>query len=62
MTRAVRAGMDVLLFSNTSDPRPTLGDEIRAILVAEAEKDPEFRDRIAESYKRIVALKARIGK
>ena len=62
VTRAVRAGMDVLLFSNTSDPRPTLGDEIRAILVAEAEKDPEFRDRIAESYKLIVALKARIGK
>lgn len=61
VTRAVRAGMDVLLFSNTSDPRPTLGDEIRAILVAEAEKDPAFRARIEESYARIVALKKRIG-
>jgi beta-N-acetylhexosaminidase len=62
VTRAVRAGMDVLLFSNTSDPRPTLGDEIRAILIAEAEKDPDFRARVEESYRRIVALKTRIGK
>lgn len=61
VTRAVRAGMDVLLFSNTADPRPTLGDEIRAILVAEAERDPAFRAHIEESYKRIVALKHKIG-
>jgi len=61
VTRAVRAGMDVLLFSNTADSRPTLGDEIRAILLAEAEADPVFRARIEESYKRIVALKQRIG-
>lgn len=61
VTRAVRAGMDVLLFSNTADPRPTLGDEIRALLVAEAEADPAFRARIEQSYARIVALKQRIG-
>lgn len=61
VTRAVRAGIDVLLFSNTADPRPTLGEEIRAILVAEAEADPAFRARIVESYKRIVELKKRIG-
>ncbi|MHB1110133.1 MAG: glycoside hydrolase family 3 N-terminal domain-containing protein [Devosia sp.] len=61
VTRAVRAGMDVLLFSNAADPRPSLGDEIRAILVAEAEADPAFRARIEESYARIVALKRRIG-
>ena len=59
--RAVRAGMDVLLFSNTADPRPSLGAEIRAVLVSEAEKDPAFRARIEESYARIVALKAGIG-
>ena len=61
ITRAVRAGMDVLLFSNTADNRLTLGDEIRAILVAEAEADPSFQARIEESYARIVALKQRIG-
>jgi len=61
VTRAVRAGVDVLLFSNTAKPRASLPDEIRAILIAEAEADPAFRARIEESYKRIVALKARIG-
>jgi beta-N-acetylhexosaminidase len=61
VTRAVRAGTDVLLFSNTAKPRDSLADEVRAILVAEAEADPAFKARIEESYKRIVALKARIG-
>jgi beta-N-acetylhexosaminidase len=57
----VRAGVDVLLFSNTAKPRASLPDEVRAILVAEAEADPAFKARIEESHKRIVALKARIG-
>lgn len=61
VTGAVRAGMDILLFSNTSEPRASLGDEIRAILVAEAEADPAFAARIEESYQRIVALKSRIN-
>lgn len=60
VTMAVRAGMDVLLFSNTAKYRPGLADEIRAILVAEAEADPAFAARIEQSYQRIVALKARI--
>ena len=59
--RAVRAGTDVLLFSNTAKPRDSLPDEVRAILASEAEADPAFKARIEESYKRIVALKARIG-
>lgn len=58
---AVRAGVDVLLFSNTAYQRATLGDEVRAILVAEAEADPAFKARIEASFKRIVALKSRIG-
>lgn len=61
VVKAVRAGVDVLLFSNTAYQRATLGDEVRAILVAEAEADPAFKARIEESYKRIVALKSRIG-
>jgi beta-N-acetylhexosaminidase len=59
--RAVNAGTDVLLFSNTLKPHLGLADEIREILVAEAERDPAFRARIEESYRRIVALKGRIG-
>jgi beta-N-acetylhexosaminidase len=60
VTQAVRAGMDVLLFSNTAKYRPGLGSEILDILLAEAAADPAFAARIAESYDRIVALKARI--
>ena len=60
VTLAVRAGIDVLLFSNTAKPRASLAGEIRAILVAEAEKDPAFRARIEESFNRIVDLKRRL--
>jgi beta-N-acetylhexosaminidase len=58
--KAVRAGVDVLLFSNTAQYRPELGIEIRDILVSEAESDPEFAKRIDQSYERILALKSRI--
>jgi beta-N-acetylhexosaminidase len=58
---AVRAGVDVLLFSNTAKYHAGLADEVRAILVAEAAADPAFSARIVESYARIVALKQRIG-
>lgn len=61
VVRAVRAGMDVLLFSNTAKARPTLAAEIRAILVAEAEADPAFRARVEQSYGRVVGMKQRIG-
>ena len=61
VVKAVEAGVDVLLFSNTAKPRASLGDEVRAILVKKAEVDPAFRARIEESYGRIVALKQRIG-
>ena len=60
ITRAVRAGTDVLLFSNTAKYHPELGAEILAILVDEAGRDPAFAARIEESYGRIVALKARL--
>ncbi|MET3924843.1 glycoside hydrolase family 3 N-terminal domain-containing protein [Devosia sp. 2618] len=60
VTSAVRAGMDVLLFSNTAKYRAGLGQEILDILVAEAKVDPTFEARIEQSYDRIVALKARI--
>lgn len=62
VVRAVNAGIDVLLFSNTAAYSPNLADKVRAILVAEAQADPAFEAKIAASYARIVAMKARIGK
>jgi beta-N-acetylhexosaminidase len=58
---AVTAGMDVLLFTNTASYRAGLGDEVRDILVSEANADAAFKARIEESYARIAALKQRIG-
>ena len=60
VTLAVRAGTDVLLFSNTAKYHAGLGQEILDILLAEAKADPEFAARIEQSYARIVALKAAI--
>lgn len=61
VVKAVNAGVDILLFSNTAKYHAGLADEVRAILVAEAEKDPAFRSRIEESYARIVALKRQLA-
>jgi beta-N-acetylhexosaminidase len=60
VTKAVRAGMDILLFSNTADYRPGLSGEILDILLTEAGADPDFAARIEQSYGRIVALKERL--
>lgn len=60
VTQAVRAGLDVLLFSNTADYRAGLGQEVLDILLTAAADDPAFAARIEQSYTRIVALKARI--
>ncbi len=57
---AVRAGADILLFSNTVEPRLSLADDVQKILVDEAERNPAFKARIAESFARIVALKRRL--
>lgn len=58
---AVEAGMDVLLFSNTAAYDRALGSEIHQILVDEGRANPEFADRIAQSYGRILALKRKMG-
>lgn len=59
--RAVLAGNDVLLFSNTAAYDSALGSTIHQILVAEAEADPAFAARVAQSYARIIALKRALG-
>jgi len=60
VVNAVNAGMDIQLFSNTADYRPGLAREVLDILMSEAGADPAFAARIEESYRRIVALKARL--
>lgn len=61
IVRAVHAGNDILLFSNTADYDPQLGAEVHSILVEEARADPAFARRIEESYRRIAAFKASLG-
>ncbi len=60
--RAINAGTDILLFSNTANYRPTLADEILKIIVEEARKNPLFAKQIEQSYARIVALKKKLAK
>ncbi|WP_424982937.1 glycoside hydrolase family 3 protein [Maritalea sp. S77] len=57
---AVRAGNDLLLFSNTREPSLELPDKIINLLVSEAERDPAFAAMIERSYGRIVGLKAQL--
>lgn len=58
--RAVMAGNDILLFSNTAEYDPELGAQIQAIIVEMAAADPDFAARVAQSYNRIIALKRRM--
>ena len=60
--RAISAGTDILLFSNTANYRISLADEVRSIIIAEAKRNPNFRVQVEASYKRIVALKKRIAR
>jgi beta-N-acetylhexosaminidase len=58
--RAVNAGINVLLFSDTAAYDPKLGAEVQAILVDEGEKDPAFAKKIEASYDLVSALKAKL--
>ena len=46
---AVRAGTNILVYSNYGHPRPDLPEEVIAILTRRAEHDPELRRRIEDS-------------
>lgn len=61
IVRAVNAGNDILLFSNTVKPSLGLPKRILDVLESEAGRDRAFADKIAASYRRIVALKARLN-
>lgn len=62
VVRAVMAGNDILLFSNTAAYTSDLGAQIHGILVEEARADPAFAARIEQSYRRIVSLKLGMGR
>jgi len=57
---AISAGTDILLFSNTANYRISLADEVRAIIVNEAKRNPAFRAQVEASYGRIRKLKDRM--
>jgi len=61
VVKAVNAGVNVLLFSNTAVPTADLGQKIHDILVSEAKKDPAFAKKIEASYNLIVALKKKLA-
>ncbi len=56
---AVNAGADIILFSNYAGDKRS-PEDLRQMIVKHAENDPAFRKKVEESYKRIVALKARL--
>ena len=58
--KAVNAGVNVLLFSDTAAYDPKLGAQVQSILVDEANKDPAFAARIEASYRLIAALKGKL--
>jgi len=58
---AIRAGTNILIYSNYNHQRPDLPDELVGILARRAGEDAELRRLIEESYRRIVALKAGIA-
>ncbi len=60
--RAISAGTDILLFSNTANYRISLADEVRAIIVEEAKVNPNFRAQVEVSFARIRALKNKIAR
>ncbi|MEO0498775.1 MAG: glycoside hydrolase family 3 N-terminal domain-containing protein [Pseudomonadota bacterium] len=59
--RAVRAGVDVLILSNSARPDVNLPDRVIAMLSQAAAQDPVIRRNIERSYWRIMRLKKRLG-
>ena len=54
---AIKAGTNILIYSNYQHARPDLPGELIAILAKRAADDADLRARIAESYDGILALK-----
>jgi len=59
LIRAIKAGNDLLILSNTHRPDPALPARAVASIKEAAEQDPELKARITDAYNRIIALKKR---
>ena len=62
IVKAIKAGNDILLFSQTEDPSRTLPKRFADIVKAAISKGEITRERIESSYRRIVDLKGRLRK
>ena len=58
--RAIKAGVDLLIVSNSAKPEIGLPLKYIQVLKKAALSDPVLKARIEESYKRILAMKARL--
>jgi beta-N-acetylhexosaminidase len=59
LVRAIKAGNDLLILSNTHKPDPNMPARALASIRQAAEQDPELKGRIVVAYNRIIALKQR---
>lgn len=57
---AVMAGNDILVFANDKNPDPLIPQKATAVLIREAQKNPEMLKRIHESYINIMRLKSKL--
>lgn len=58
---ALKAGNDIAVVSGDSETGPDFPQKAIAAVAAAAEKDPAFRQSIAQSYARVMALKRKVG-
>jgi beta-N-acetylhexosaminidase len=60
VVRAVLAGNDILLITNAAPYRADLPDQVAALILRAVENGTLSRERLVQSYERIMALKARL--
>jgi len=59
--KAIKAGNDLIMVSNTANPDPQLPEKLVRFVKAEAQRDPRLIERINKSFQRITRLKSRLA-
>jgi beta-N-acetylhexosaminidase len=59
--KAIKAGNDLIMVSNTSRPDPQLPKVLVRFIVTEARRDRSLMERINQSFQRIMRLKSRLA-
>jgi beta-N-acetylhexosaminidase len=59
--KAIKAGNDLIMVSNTARPDPQLPRVLVRFIATEAQKDPNLMERINKSFQRIMRLKSRLA-